>query len=113
MAQMRLPVSLTLQYLSQVSQSSAVQPLCDGIADDSERQWNANAHISLETGDFVNTLSVRYLPSYDKYDKYDSANKTCNLIGDIINEDGTTSSYKHSSYTQWDLVSTYNITNHQ
>lgn len=105
------------QYLSRKIQTSAIQPLCDGIADDSERKWDGNAHLTLTTGDWVNTLSVRYLPGYSAYNKYDTQNQTCDLIGDIveIDEDGnkTTKPYHHASYTQWDLVSTYHITGAQ
>ncbi|MEZ9199497.1 TonB-dependent receptor plug domain-containing protein [Shewanella sp. 10N.286.54.B9] len=101
------------QFLTNETQSSAVQPLCDWVADDATRKWNGNAHLGLTTGDWTNTLSVRYLPGYEQYQKRDTANKSCDLIGNVSNDDGTTSGFHHASYTQWDWVSTYDITGQQ
>ncbi|MDB2386513.1 TonB-dependent receptor [Shewanella sp.] len=101
------------QYLTSKTQASAVQPLCDWVKDDATRKWNGNAHLGLTTGDWTNTISLRYLPGYDQYKKRDTANKSCDLIGDVVNADKSTSSFHHASYTQWDWVSTYNLTGHQ
>lgn len=49
------------QFLSYKTQSSAVQPLCDDIADNSMRDYRINGSISLEQNDFVTSLNMRYL----------------------------------------------------
>ena len=104
------------QYLSFEQQSSAAQPLCDSIDDDSDRKYNANGNFTLETGDFVTSVNMRFLPGYDSYDKRDTAAKSCNLVGYYDTEqdaDGNYTDYGRSqhfaSYVQFDLTSGYSI----
>ncbi|MCH4296258.1 TonB-dependent receptor [Shewanella sp. 3B26] len=69
------------QYLSYETQNSAVQPLCDSVADDAMRKFNVNAGVTYANDDFETSLNMRYLPGYDDYEKRNTVGKTCELIG--------------------------------
>ncbi|MBS0043296.1 TonB-dependent receptor [Shewanella sp. M16] len=104
------------QFLSYKTQSSAVQPLCDDIADNSMRDYRINGSISLEQNDFVTSLNMRYLPGYEMYDKRNTGNKSCQLVGyyDIgaeVNANGDLvnpgRSQHVAAYVQFDLTTAY------
>lgn len=106
------------QFLSYKTQSSAVQPLCDDIADNSMRDYRINGSISLEQNDFVTSLNMRYLPGYEMYDKRNTGNKSCQLVGyydvgkatdvdangDLVNPGR---SQHVAAYVQFDLTTAY------
>ncbi|MGB1201496.1 MAG: TonB-dependent receptor, partial [Cognaticolwellia aestuarii] len=107
------------QFLSYESQSSAVQPLCDWIDDEATRDYNANGNFTLDTGDFTTSLNMRFLPGYDSYDKRNTANKSCQLVGyydvDTKNLDANGDyvdageSQHFASYVQFDLTGAYHV----
>lgn len=104
------------QFLSYKEQSSAVQPLCDDIADDAMRKYRLNGSVSLDKDDFITTLNMRYLPGYEMYDKRNTGNKSCQLVGyyDVgaeVNADGDLvnpgRSQHVAAYVQFDLTTAY------
>lgn len=99
------------QYLSFETQNSAVQPLCDSIDAESTREWNANAGLTLTTGDFDTAVNVRFLAGYDDWQKRDTQNQSCDLIGwyDVSDEDPVGRPQKVDSYMEVDVKTTYNM----
>lgn len=106
------------QYLSYKEQSSAVQPLCDDATDGDMRKYRLNGGVSLEQDNFVTSLNMRFLPGYENYDKRNTANKSCQLIGfyDVGTEIDANGdlvkpgrSQHVASYFQLDLTTAYHF----
>ncbi|MCP4986308.1 MAG: TonB-dependent receptor [Colwellia sp.] len=99
------------QFLSFESQNSATQPLCDSVADDARRTWNANAGLTWDTDDFASAINFRFLPGFDDYDKRDTANKSCDLIGyyNVTEEDPVGDTQHIDSYLEVDIKTSYSI----
>ena len=105
-------------FLEQNRQNSAVQPLCDNNVD--TRDYRLNGSIGLDSGDWSTNLNMRFLPGYSNYEKFDTDNKTCDVVGffDVdknIDEDGnvTYADYGRpvdvASYFQLDLTTAYTL----
>ncbi|QSX35893.1 TonB-dependent receptor domain-containing protein [Shewanella sedimentimangrovi] len=69
------------QFLTYKQQSSAVQPLCDDIADDAARKFRLNGSVTYQLDDIETSLNMRFLPGFNDYEKRNTAAKTCQLIG--------------------------------
>lgn len=117
----RLTSSMKIeQWLEFMSQNSAAQPLCDELDQDATRSWFGNAQLTLDTDNLSTTLSVRYLPGFNNWLSRDTQNKSCDMVGRFGSERGADGQLvdageplKVSSYAEFNLVSTYNITNDQ
>lgn len=107
------------QFLSQERQQSAIQPLCDENKVQ-RRDFRLNATFTLTSDDLESSVAVRYLPGYDEYEKFDTANRTCDAIGyyDVKSHkdaDGNTvyddfgRAQKIASYVQLDVTTAYHI----
>ena len=104
------------QFISFKTQSSAVQPLCDWVKDDAYRDIRFNGGVTLESGDLVTSVNMRYLPGYKDYDSRDTANKSCDLVGhyDVDRKNGDLGDPQDvASYVQFDVTTSYNITDAQ
>ncbi|MGS0696813.1 TonB-dependent receptor plug domain-containing protein [Shewanella sp. 0m-4] len=109
------------QYLSYKTQSSAVQPLCDWAEDDAMEKWRLNGNVSYEVGNLETTLNARWLQGYDQYEKRNTANNSCQLVGwydtgselDANGDLVDAGDPQHvASYVQFDLTSVYYINEH-
>ncbi|RYV02471.1 TonB-dependent receptor [Shewanella sp. OPT22] len=104
------------QFLSFKTQSSAVQPLCDWVADDAYRKIRFNGGVALESGDLTTSVNLRFLPGYNDYDSRDTANKSCDLVGhyDVDRKNNDLGDAQDvASYIQFDVTTAYNISDTQ
>ena len=105
------------QMLKDENQTSKVQPLCDGIKDKAKRRFRLNGTIGWQQEDYGSSIHVRWLPGYSSYDKRNTAERSCQLLGyyDVdfddegkIIEAGEPEQVK--SYIQIDLNGYYHLT---
>lgn len=108
------------QFLKFDTQNSASQPLCDSLSQSASRSWNANADLSLRTGDFTTTLTMRHLPGYNNWRSRDTANFSCERVGwtDVERgDDGELisggSPLSVGSYTEFGINTTYDFASNQ
>ncbi|MFC3033629.1 TonB-dependent receptor plug domain-containing protein [Pseudoalteromonas fenneropenaei] len=106
------------QFLEQNRQESVVQPLCD--QNDDDRDYRVNGSFTLDQGDLSTSVSFRFLPGYDDYEKRDTANKTCDLVGyyDVETTRDAAGNLVYTnygrpqhiaSYVQFDVTSSYHL----